>query len=76
MRDVQPDVVFEDLGQKAIHAAANRRQKHLDVRALVTVSRRTLDSGNLPAHAFDPRKRFLFFFRNFRKFILHKGALR
>jgi len=45
------------------------------VRALVTVSRRALDSGNPPAHAFDPRKRFLFFFRNFRKFILHKSPL-
>jgi len=34
MRNVQPDVVSEDLGPQAIDAAADRRQKHQDVRRI------------------------------------------
>jgi hypothetical protein len=68
---MQPDVIFQDFRHQAVDAAANRGQQHQDIGALVTVSDRALDRGNLPAHAFDPGKQLLFFFRDFRMFVSH-----
>jgi len=72
MRDVQPNVIFQDLRHQAVHATSNRRQQHQDVRAFVPVSHRVLDGSNLSREAFDPRKQLLFFFRDFREFVFHK----
>jgi hypothetical protein len=72
MCNVQPDVILQDLRHQAVDAAANRRQEHQDIGALVTLSHRALDRGNLPAQAFDPRKQLLFFFRDFREFVFNK----
>jgi len=71
MRDVQPNVVFQNLRHQAVHAATNGCEQHQDIGTLVTFSYRTLDRVNLSSEPLDAGKQFLFFLGDFREFVLH-----
>jgi hypothetical protein len=64
MRDVQSDMILENLGHQAVHPAANRRQQHQDIGALISFGDRPLHRADLSTQPLNSRKQFLFFFGN------------
>jgi len=64
MHDVQSDMILENLGHQAVHPAANRRQQHQDVGALISFGDCPLHRADLSTRPLHSRKRSLFFFGN------------
>jgi hypothetical protein len=56
MHYMQLNVVFQDLGHQAIHAATNRGQQHQNVGAFVAAAHSPLDGPDLSRKPLDPRK--------------------
>jgi hypothetical protein len=60
MRDVQSDMILENLGHQAVHPAANRRQQHQDVGALISFGDCPLHRADCPPSGFIRENSFCF----------------